>query len=269
MGEAVGTLAIYRRLVGARIRADWQYRLSFSLLLLAQGMATVLDVAAIVVLFTHVRALAGWEFSEVLFLYATSALSFNLSELVAAPAGKVGWFIARGEFDRPLIRPLGTLGQVACEGFALRRAAKLVQPSVALAVALAGLPVDWTVARLLAVPLMIASGAVLFAGLWIAAGSISFWTVESQDVANAFTYGGSFATQYPLDVLSGWLRRVVVLVPLAFVNYLPAAWLLGKPEFVGVGAWAPLLSPLVAALVAATSGWIWTTGVRRYRSTGS
>ncbi|MGH9223571.1 MAG: ABC transporter permease [Acidimicrobiales bacterium] len=267
MGSArAGT---YLRLVGARLRADWQYRVSFLLVATAQCAATVLDLLAIVVLFTHVPALAGWTFPEVLFLYATSALAFGLSDLTVGPAGKVNWFIRHGHFDRLLIRPLGTLGQLASEEFALRRVGKLVQPAVALAVAVSSVPVDWTPARVVAVPALVATGAVLFGGLWVLAGSAAFWTVESQEVAHTFTYGGSYVTQYPLDVLSGWLRRVVVIVPLAFVNYLPAAWLLGKPEFVGVGPWAPVLAPVVAGAVAATAALSWRAGIRHYRSTGS
>ena len=269
MGEVVARAAIYRRLVGARVRAEFQYRVSFAATVVSQCAATVLDMVAIVVLFTHVPVLAGWTLPEALFLYATSAVCFGLSEVLVGPAGKVNWFIKFGWFDRVLIRPLGTLGQLACDEFALRRIGKLIQPLVVLAIALATVPVDWTPLRVAAVPVLIASGTALFGGLWVLAGSASFWTLESQEVAHTFTYGGSYLTQYPLDVVSGWLRRVVVVVPLAFVNYLPAAWLLGKPEFVGVGPWAPILSPLVAGCVVALAGLSWRTGVRHYRSTGS
>ena len=266
MGER---LAIYRRLVGARIRAEYQYRVSFTATLVAQGAGTVMEMVGIVILFTHVPVLAGWTLPEALFLYATSALCFGLSDVLVGPAGKANWFIKHGVFDRLLIRPLGTLAQLACDEFALRRVGKLIQPAVVLVLALAALPVDWTVARVVEVPVLIVTGTALFSGLWVLAGSAAFWMLESQEVAHTFTYGGAYLTQYPLDIASGWLRRVVVIVPLAFVNYLPAAWLLGKPEFVGVGAWAPVLSPAVALCVAALAGLSWRSGVRHYRSTGS
>ena len=75
--------AIYRRLVGARIRADWQYRTSFLLFTFAQCLTTVMDLLAVVVVFGHVTDLAGWSFDEVLFLYATSMLSFGLADVFA------------------------------------------------------------------------------------------------------------------------------------------------------------------------------------------
>ena len=52
------TLFIYRRLVGARIRADWQYRTSFVLFLLGQFMVALSDFAAIAVIFAAVDDLA-------------------------------------------------------------------------------------------------------------------------------------------------------------------------------------------------------------------
>lgn len=266
---ARGAAGVYARLVGARIRADWQYRLSFSLIVAGQVAATVLDLLAIVIIFSRVPTVAGWSFDEVLFLYGTSAVAFGLSDLGFSPVGKAAIHIKQGSFDRLLIRPLGTLPQLACDDFQLRRVGKLLQPAVILVVAITRLDVDWTVPRATAVALLIASGTAIFCALWVLAGSIAFWTVETQEVANSFTYGGSFITQYPLDVMTGWLRRVVVLVPLAFVNYLPATWVLDRPEAVGLPAWGRLLSPVIAVALAAAATATWRAGIRRYRSTGS
>ena len=55
-------------------------------------------------------------------------------------------------------------------------------------------------------------------GPQVITSAMAFWTVETQEVANSFTYGGNFITQYPLDVLSDLLRTLLVIIPLAFVN---------------------------------------------------
>ncbi len=57
----VGELTVYRRLVGARIRADLQYRTSFFLFLISQTLVAGLDLAVIAVLFTQVDSIAGWS----------------------------------------------------------------------------------------------------------------------------------------------------------------------------------------------------------------
>ena len=60
--SAIADLRVWRRLVGARIRADWQYRTSFFLFLLSQTLVACLDLAVIAAIFTpggHARRLVG------------------------------------------------------------------------------------------------------------------------------------------------------------------------------------------------------------------
>lgn len=268
MDSARASVGVYWRLVGARIRADWQYRVSFVLYTLGQALATVLDLLAIVVIFGRVPRLAGWSRSEVLLLYGMSALAFTVGDLFASPVELTAFHVKQGSFDRYLLRPAGSLLQLCGDEFALRRAGKVVQPAVVLAVAAAHVDVDWTVGRLLVLAGAGASAALIFSAIWVITSSLAFWTVETQEVANSFTYGGSFVSQYPLDVLSPALRRLAVVIPLAFVSYLPASWLLGRPEAVLPPA-VGLASPLVAIALAGVAGWVWRTGVRHYRSTGS
>jgi ABC-2 type transport system permease protein len=94
--------------------------------------------------------------------------------------------------------------------------------------------------------------------------------VESQEVANAFTYGGSLATSYPMDVLGRWMQRLLTfLIPLAFVAYFPAARMLGRDDPLGLPstiAWATPLVALASVLVARA---VWALAVRHHRSTGS
>ncbi|NUR28222.1 MAG: transporter, partial [Catenulispora sp.] len=65
------------------------------------------------------------------------------------------------------------------------------------------------------------------------------------------------------------VRAVTFVVPLAFVNYYPALFVLGKPAPLGLPSWIGLLSPLVAAVMVGLAALGWRAGLRRYRSTGS
>lgn len=260
---------LYRHLVGARIRADWQYPTSVVLYTIGQFMAAGLDFALILVLFSRVRAIAGWSLYEVLFLYGTSQVSFGLGDLFVSPVERAAFHVREGSFDQFLLRPVGTLVQLTCEEFALRRIGRLIQPAVALGISLAHVPVGWSPARVAVLVSTVASGAVIFSSVWIATSSIAFWTVETQEVANSFTYGGGFLSQYPLDVLDGWLRRLVLVVPLAFVTYLPVSWLLDRPDGLGIPNGLRLASPAVAVAGAVVAGAVWRAALHHYRSTGS
>ncbi len=260
---------IWRRLVGARIRADWQYRTSFVLFTVSQFCAAFLEIALILVLFSNVDRLAGWSVAEVAFLYGTSSMAFSLGDVFVSEVEFVGHHIRQGSFDRFLLRPLGPLFLLCCQEFALRRAGKLVQAVLVLGVALARVDVAWEPARVAMVAAMIGAGFVIFSGIWVIASSVAFWAVEAREVANSFTYGGAFVTRYPLELFTGWLRRLVTVVPLAFVNYYPALWVLGRSDPHGSPAWFRFAGPFVALAVVGGARGVWKYGIRHYRSTGS
>ncbi len=262
-------VSIYRHLVGARIRADWQYRTSFLMYALAQCVVSFLDFLAIAVLFTNTQLLAGWSVAEVAFLYGLSSVAFCIGDLFISEVELLHRHVRLGTFDQFLIRPLGPLFQLACHEFALRRAGKLVQALVVLAVSMVALPVDWRAASLGMVVVTIVCGTVIFGAIWVVTSTAAFWTTETREIGNAATYGGAYSAQYPMDVYPRWLQRVLVLVPLAFVSYLPATWILDRPDALGLPGWAAFAGPAVAvgAFVAARA--VWRTGVRHYRSTGT
>jgi len=260
---------IYRHLAGARVRAEWQYRTSFVLLTTSQFFVTFLDFLAIAVIFGHVTLLDGWSASEVAFLYGTTGVAFQVGEVFISHVEHASEHIKRGTFDQFLIRPMGPMVQLCAHEFALRRVGKVVQALTVLVVAIATVPITWTVGSAVMLLVALVAGTVIFAAIWVVTASLSFWTVETQEVASSFTFGGNYITEYPLDVLTTWLRRLLVVVPLAFVNYVPACWILGKPDATGLPSWAAFASPVVAVLSALVARSVWATAIRHYRSTGS
>lgn len=270
MAELAPSFTTYRRLVGARIRADWQYRTSFVIYLLGQVLAATADLAAVGLVFANVDALAGWSGTEVVFLFAASGLSFGLADLLVSQVEHLSTHIKAGTFDAFLVRPVGALWQLCASEFELRRVGRCLQPAVVLAIVLPLLDVAWTPGRALLVAVTILAGAAIFGAIWVVTSSIAFWTVETQELANAFTYGGNQLTGYPIDVLSSWLRRLAVFViPLASVAYLPACGLFDKPMPFELPRWAAWTGPLVALGAALVARAVWRQAIRHHRSTGS
>jgi ABC-2 type transport system permease protein len=264
------TLEIYRRLVAARIRSQLQYRLSFALTILGSMLLTALDFVAILVLFGRVDALGGWSAAEVALLYGLSTVSFALTDLVIGQLDQLPRMIREGDFDQILIRPLGTLGQVVTADVALRHLGRLTQGTVVLVVALTLVDVDWTPARAAWLPVSIAAASLIFAGVWIAFATISFWLIDSFEVTNSFTYGGNFTASYPINIFGEWLRRLVIFViPIAFISYFPTLYLLDKDDPLGLPSAFRFASPLVAAAALLAGGLLWRVAVRRYRSVGA
>ena len=117
----------------------------------------------------------------------------------------------------------------------------------------------------------IVGGVFFFAGLFIFGSGISFWTVDSLEAMNMATYGGQFLTQYPLTIYGDFLRSLFTFViPMAFINYYPTLWLLGKPDPLGgpTGLLA-FLAPFICLSMSVLGTALWRRGVKHYASTGS
>ena len=269
MAELRSLAGIYARLIGARIRSQLAYRTSAVLQLLGAGLLTAVDFVAIAVIFSNVPELGDWHLGEVALLYALATISFALTDIAIGHLDLFPQMIREGTFDQILVRPLPSLLQVIASDFSVRRFGKLLQGIAVLAYALLSVDIDWTTGRALAIPVAVVAGTVIYGAIWVALATVAFWIVDAIELVNAFTYGGSFLSQYPIGIFARWLRGLVVfVVPLAFVAYFPALYLLGKEDELGLPEALQYVSPVVAVAAALIAGAVWQNAVRHYRSAG-
>ncbi len=259
-----------QRLIGARIRSDWQYRTSFFTLLFSQVLIVSLEFAAIVLLLRLVPDLGGWTTTEVVFLYALSVVPFAIADATISSVERLADYVREGTFDRLLLRPLPAIFQLVVGEFQLRRFGKLV-PALGVGVwAVANVEIEWTAARIGVLVAAVICGVTIYAALWVMTASLSFWAVASKEATNSVTYGGQAANQYPLHLYRNWIRATLGWgVPLAFVSYVPSQWLLDADNPLGLSPNLVFATPLVAVALTAIASFCWRLGIRHYQSTGS
>ncbi|MEV4440109.1 ABC transporter permease [Streptomyces sp. NPDC049577] len=252
------------------VRSTMAYRTSFVMMTAGNFVSTALDFVAILIMFSHIDELGGFSLPEVAFLYGTTSAAFGLADLLLGNMDRLGRRVRDGTMDTLLVRPAPVLAQVAADRFALRRIGRISQGLLLLGWSLTRLDVHWTAGRVLLVPVMLLAGAVIFGAVFVAGGAFQFLANDASEVQNAFTYGGTTLLQYPPTVFAQDLvRGVTFVVPLAFVNWLPALYVLGRPDPLGLPDWVAYLSPPVAAACCVPAGLAWRAGLRSYRSTGS
>ncbi|WP_243870211.1 ABC transporter permease [Streptomyces liangshanensis] len=265
-----GGLRAYGLIVAMWVRSTMAYRASFAMTAFGTFVACALDFVAILLMFSHVDSLGGYALPEIAFLYGTSSTAFGLADLLIGSTDRLGRRVRDGTLDSLLLRPVPVLAQVAADRFALRRLGRILQGALVLGYALVALDIDWTVVRVLMVPMMIVSGAAIFAAVFVAGAAFQFLAQDAAEVQNAFTYGGTTLLQYPPSLFAKDLvRGVTFMVPLAFVNWYPALYVLGRETPLGLPAAVAFLPPVVAVVCCAAAGAVWRTGLRSYRSTGS
>ncbi|WP_328871680.1 ABC transporter permease [Streptomyces sp. NBC_00287] len=263
-------LRAYRLIAGMWIRSLLTYRTSFVFTVVGNLLITGMDFVAILLMFSQVDSLGGWTLPEVALLYGLSATAFGLADLLLGSMDVLGGRIRDGSFDILLVRPAPVLAQVGADHFALRRLGRITQGVLVLGYALVAVEVDWTAAKVLLVPVMVVCGAVIFGSVFVAGAAFQFVAQDAAEVQNAFTYGGGTLLQYPPTVFgTDLVRGVTFVLPLAFVNWVPAAYVLGRPYPLGLPDWAAFASPVVAFGFCVLAGLAWRAGLRAYRSTGS
>lgn len=261
---------VYLRIVRAQIRSQTQYRASFVLDLVGSVVAGTLDVFTVFVLLRVTGNLGGFGGKQVLLIVALSAFAFQVADLIVGNVDRLRLHVRSGMFDALLLRPLSALWQLLAQTFAPRRVGRAVQGGVLYCVALAVCDVHWSpAAAALAVVAPIA-GAVFFASLFVAGGTVAFWWIESGELASSVTYGGKDFTAYPVTMYGGLFRTLFAFgLGFAFVAYFPMLALTDAPDPLDLPHWLRWCSPLTAVIAAVAAGLFWRTGVRHYRSTGS
>lgn len=263
-------LALYPRLVRAQLRGQLQYRVSFLLDTTASFAGTFVQLLAIVILFGAFPDLGGWRVGEVALLYGLVSVAFGLTELCGEGFERVATLVRAGEFDRLLIRPVSPFVQILALEMQLRRIGRIAQGLFALGLAQRWLELVWTAPKAGVLLLAIVSSAVVFQTVMVIGAAACFWTVESSELQNVFTYGGIELATYPLHIYHRWLQRAFLYaVPLALTSYYPALYVLEKPDPLGLPATVAYLAPLVAGGFFAVGQLAWQIGLRHYQSTGS
>ena len=178
--------------------------------------------------------------------------------------------VRSGDFDRILLRPRSTVLQILGQDIQLMRFGRFIQGFIVLVWSLTRLNISWTLGKTLLLIGAILGGNFLFSGLIVLQATLSFWSIQSLEIMNSFTYGGVQAGQYPISIYKPWFRNVLIyLVPIASVNYFPAMNILGKADPLGYPYWIGWMSPFVGLTFFILSLYIWQFGVRHYSSTGS
>lgn len=260
-------MRIYFKYLLILFKSQMQYRTSFWLLTLGQFFIPFSIFAGLYFLFERFGQIKGWQFFEVALCFSIIHMAFALSECFARGFDAFSSMVRNGEFDRLLVRPRSTFIQVLGSKFEFTRFGRLLQSAIVLVWALTNLNFEWSVVKAATLLLMIASGVLIFTGIYILAATLCFWTIEGLEVVNIFTDGGREMAQYPLNIYQKWVARFFTFViPFGTVNYLPLLYILGKSSGAEIFY---MLIPAAGSLFILPCLLVWQVGVKHYRSTGS
>ena len=169
-----------------------------------------------------------------------------------------------------LLRPINTTLQIFGSQFLLRRLGRIIQGIVIFTYAITELKIEWTLGKVIYIPLILLGLICFFGGLFIIGATFTFWTIQSIEVVNIFTYGGSEMMSYPMHIYQRWMRQFFTfIIPAIFLNYYPALYILGKSDPFNFPEIVRFISPIIGIGILMIALRFWRFGIRHYQSTGT
>jgi ABC-2 type transport system permease protein len=261
-------MSMYWSLLKASIRARMQYKVDFLASSLATSLIMATDYLMLAAILLRFKDIRGWTIEEVGVLYGISSISLSLYRLVGSELHDFDKYMVEGEFDQLLIRPVSPLTLLLSRHVDLNRLGGIAQGGLILGYSLSHLPGGSGMSsRVIAyLPVSVLSGLLIGLALSLTTATLAFWTERIKDFQSFTIYAPFNSANFPLSVYPGWLKALFFsIIPVAFMNWWPMSYLLGKG-----GTWLSLvLSPLFAALALGLALLFWNVGIRHYHSTGS
>ena len=267
----LNALALYGRYSAASIRAQMAYPASLLMMTASSFFITIVEFGGVWAMFRRFGQIGGWRLGEVALFYGLVSVIFAISDAVTRGFDIFGSvFVKTGAFDRILLRPRSPALQLMGYELRLTRIGRFTQGVLVFAIGLHLVHPVWTTAAIPVLAFAVMGGVALFSGLFVMQATLSFWTVESLEVANVLTYGGEAAAEYPLNVYAAWFRDLLIFaVPIGCVTYLPMLAALGRADPLGSPAWLGPLAPIAGFLFLGVALFTWRFGIRRYASSGA
>lgn len=258
-------MKLYLHYLKIHLLSQMQYKMSFFLIMLSQMLVSFSSFIAIYFLMRRFNKVDDFSMNEILLCFAVITISFSIAECFMRGFDHFSKIISNGEFDRILVRPRNILLQVLGSKVEFSKIGRFIQSAVVFIAVIPKCGVDWNIARVITLILMILCGAMVFGGLFIIFASLCFFTTDGLEFMNILTDGGRQFGSYPLSIYGkGVLRFCTYVVPLALCQYYPMLYLTGRSTNV-----LHMLAPLFSILFLIPCVLLWNIGLRHYKSTGS
>ncbi|MCK6255764.1 ABC-2 family transporter protein [Fictibacillus sp. KIGAM418] len=258
-------LSIFFQYAGQYLKTRLTYRADMLVEIFSDLLFQAVNLIFILVVFGHTSLLKGWSKDEMVFIYGFFLVPFAVFGAFFNIWDFTDRYIVKGEMDRILTRPIHSLFQIILERMELE---SLFGGVTGLAIMYyagnnLGLSLHWYDPFIFLV--LVAGGALVYAGIFVTLASIGFWSDSRTDIMPMMYNIGNYG-RYPVDIYNRIIRYVLTwILPFAFVGVYPAAYFLGREEWYHYA----FITPLIGVIFFAISVFLWNIGVTKYRGAGN
>ena len=262
----VGPIRLYLKLLFAQLRSEAQHVVDFWIGIFGLLLMQLSGFLFLWTVFRQLDGIAGWTLWEALLLYALLLLPRGLVDFLCNGSWMLAELVNRGGFERILLRPVSPALQVLAQAPRIHGIGHLLLGGYLVVASSQHLHVDWTLGKIAFAILCVGSSVVMLGSILFAANCVAFWEKSGSVTFALLTYNVSDTVAFPISIYSRSLQIFLTwILPFAFMSFVPASVILGKPLAHAWMAYASLPVALATALVARI---VWTISLRRYEGTG-
>ena len=239
---------------------ELQYRSNFFLQILQTVLTTTNGVLIVLLVYSKVDELNGWQRSELLAAIGVFTIVGGIMSAFIQPAiTTMIDDVEEGTFDFVLTKPVDAQLLMSVRRVEVWQLADVVVGIVIIAVAVPSLPAGLGIGEILSFLALLGAGAVIAYSMWVAIACAVFWVVRLPYMGNFFFYIAR-AAQFPISIYPTWLRvSLTTLVPLGIAVSAPAQAITSRLTWTTV---ATVLAVMVVFVVLSRA--LWKKGLRRY-----
>ncbi|MEC0225668.1 ABC transporter permease [Paenibacillus alba] len=260
------SMYLYMRLMSQQLKAILEYQADFLLLVIAAGLTQAMGLIFIWVIYQKIPQIHGWDFWEVIFIYAIINFTTGVSQFFFEGTWRIGFLVNSGELDRMLLRPISPVLQVLSGAVGMNGLGNMVVGGIMLVNALRYVHIEWTWDKALIGFVLFISAMVTRTAINLISNSLVFWTHAPNNSLPMMVSSLAEFAKFPITIYSFGVQLFFSLVlPYAFVSFFPAAYLFDKMSW----GWIGLLTPLAAIYCVVLGIAIFRKGLSQYEGAGS
>lgn len=236
-------------------------------LILFMFLSIVLDFVPVFITYSIYAVtdygLPGWSFYEVLFIIGIYNIVLAFYSTFLERIGTFSQVIRKGDFDLELTKPLHPL--IHFFNFNIHELGGFISGFVMLSIAAPNLEIQLSFLSIFSISLLVIMGVLSLITVNLIVASTAFFIIENEHIEHNLKDLRSKFAKWPMDIYPDWLRRFFTFIfPIAFIAYVPSAFILGKD--IAVEYW---FSPVIVFLVFYAAVRFFNYGVSKYSSTGT
>lgn len=258
--------SLYRKFVSQDLKRVLEYQLDFLIMFLSSFIMQAAGLITIWGIFTQVREIQGWSYWEIVMVYSLMYFSIGFGEIFFEGPWGINNLYRTGKLDYMFVKPVPILFQIFSSKIGLNGIGNIITATIVFFTALAHCASSISPANVFLFLLLFTMALPIKGAIILAANCITFWTKAPGNAFGNLIHNVGEYTKYPITIYPKVIQFMVTLiVPYAFMSFLPASLLLDK----GLGARLMWFTPLVAVGCIYLSVKLFYKGLTLYESVGN